>query len=251
MRTGESDQHYALKLAGFQWAWNHGYKMIVAEHALGALGEMDVYAVKMKPAIRAAVIEAKASRADFLNDFQDPVKMEERRAARVEQREKLADEYHQARLNERAAPTSILRAQWADRANALYVQRRRGGLHPVDVRGEFGVNALMSGYASAYYVITYPGVVGEGEAPGWGVIHLESSGPIVVRKSPRYTVSPEVIVSRLEDVARRATLNCLNLLDTQWRRKKITAIGDQRRCAPESFSSPAAPEPARTPLLPS
>lgn len=246
MRRAESDQHYRLKVAALQWMWNHGYRLLSAEYDLNSCS-VDAFGIRTTHPLRHCIIEAKATRADFLADFQPPEKIEARKAALHAQLAELETRISALDAEVAALVSALgwMRAHDTTEGKSrieLKKQARRLRNRISDRRGWKGEYLIRFGQAHRYYVITPADMIRPDEAPGWGVIELDAGGELFTAKdSPRYTprITPAAEARRIGAVAYRSTLNVFSLLGARWLPRKMV------RLAPLEALTAAAP-PSRT-----
>lgn len=260
MRRAEGDVHYRLKLAALQWLFNKGFKLAAAEFETYC-GTVDAFGVndkRPKKGLRfeTAAVEAKATRADFLSDFQAREKVQER--TRLVQLELADKETRRDALRDRGtaeygknAPNVAVyngagsqlygklqvlpgfedwATQYAKAHQDLRDTEKKNSKRMSNRRGYKGYSMTRWPVAHHLYVITPPGLVAEGEAPGWGVLEVEDVGIVRCRRpSPWYDVkdvSEERYTRLIRHLAQRLMYSLYSEIGAVWTEKGLSLLRD-------------------------
>ena len=206
--AGETPEHYALKLVAAAWLWRRGYRVIGTELEVGAFRVDVAGAVPLDlRGTRVAVVEAKATRADFLRDHNHDREIARARARLPELRAE-AD-----RLVMASATREEVKRAWRRMAEAHATLRHRR-VDGTDVAPASKLTcADLQRRTTERYVIAAEGVLVPEELPdGWGL--LSPAGAVLRRAAD--PGAPEWVMpaafSLAEQMARRMTYSLVDAL---------------------------------------
>lgn len=223
---GETDLHKTLKKEACRWLFKNGYRAIAAEVRLAPVGIIDAvgtglfrpyynYLGTSREMQQVCFIEAKASRADFLRDMDDP----------------------QALMFPPAPPAGVFKV----------ATRRTRRPKPSHQTGKFR-KCLLRPLANLHYIIAPAGILQKKDLPlRWGLLSYGENGVhVVVRAQWQESAAVEFVESAIARALTgdiyRADARAMNSINREIFLQQQALAERIRSIRPSVLLSPARPQ---------